>query len=244
MSTGIQLRLEDVHAGYQRDVDVLNGVTLETAGRAVSLVIGPNGAGKSTTLKSAFGFLPPHRGVVTLGDKQVQSLRPHEIKRMGVSYIPQGLNIFPQLTVEENLRMGAWTFRRDRHRLREQLDRIYELFPVLHQRRGNKANELSGGQAKMLSISKEVITEPAVMLVDEPTAGLSPNISAQVYDFLVQTREAFGAQILLVDQQIEDALRIADYVYVLDLGKVKAEGPVSDFQGDRVRLLIREALYG
>lgn len=244
MIEGTQLRLQNVHAGYQRGVDVLQGVSLETAGRPVSLVIGPNGAGKSTILKTAYGFLPPHRGVVTLGEKQIQQSRPHEIKRMGVSYIPQGQNIFPHLTVEENLRMGAWTFRRDRVRLREQLARIYELFPVLHEKRADKANALSGGQAKMLSISKEVVTEPAVMLVDEPTAGLAPKIAAQVYEFLLQMREAFGAQILLVDQQIEDALKIADYVYVLDLGAVKAEGPVSDFQGDRVRLLIREALYG
>jgi ABC-type branched-subunit amino acid transport system ATPase component len=96
----------------------------------------------------------------------------------------------------------------------------------------------------MLSISKEVITEPSVMLVDEPAAGLAPNVADQVYDFLLQTREAFGAQILLVDQQVEEAMRIADYVYVLDLGVVKVEGPVSDFSGDRIRVLIREALYG
>lgn len=242
MST--QLRLDDVHAGYQRDIDVLQGITLETGGRSVSLVVGPNGAGKSTMLKAAFGFLRPHRGTVTVGEVQVQNRRPDEIKRLGVSYIPQGLNIFPQLTVTENLRMGAWTFRRDRRRISEQIERIYGIFPVLYERRVSKANELSGGQAKMLSISKEVITEPAVMLVDEPSAGLAPNIAEQVYDFLLRTRDAFGAQILLVDQQIEEAMRIADYVYVLALGKVKVEGPASDFQGDRIRLLIREALYG
>lgn len=244
MTTEVQLRLDDVHAGYQRGIDVLQGVSLQTAGRAVSLVIGPNGAGKSTTLKAAFGFLPPHQGTVMIGEHQVQASKPHRIKQLGVSYIPQDLNIFPQLTVEENLRVGAWTFRRDRRLLRKRLDRIYDLFPVLHTRRTGKANELSGGQARMLSIAKEVLTEPAVMLVDEPTAGLAPKIAEQVYQFLLQTREAFGAQILLVDQQIEEALQIADYVYVLDLGKVTTEGPASDFHGDRVRTLIRQALYG
>ncbi|MGH3501777.1 MAG: ABC transporter ATP-binding protein [Nocardioidaceae bacterium] len=236
--------LEQVWAGYQPGVDILQGVSIATSDRPLTLVIGPNGAGKSTALKTAFGFLHPHRGTVSLDGRAIDHLAPHEIKSLGIAYIPQGINVFPQLSIIDNLKMGAWTFRHDRSRIKQQLSRIYELFPVLYERRSVKAHELSGGQAKMLSIAKEVMADPRVVLVDEPTAGLAPALASQVYDFLLAMQELVGAPVLLVDQNIEGSVQIADYIYVIELGKVKTEGPVSEFQGERVRQLVEESLRG
>ena len=140
--------------------------------------------------------------------------------------------------------MGAWTIRGDKHRLAAQLDAVHTLFPMLRDNRRRKASELSGGQAKMLSIAKEVMTDPSVILVDEPTAGLSPALSAQAYEFLLRTQRTLGCAILLVDQNIEAAVEIADYVYLINLGKVKNEGPRGDFGPQRVRGLIQECLTG
>lgn len=238
------LAVDDVFVAYQPGIDILQGVSLRAGSGQVTAVIGPNGAGKSTLLKTVFGFLKPHRGSVRFDGTDITRLPPHHVKRLGLSYIPQGINVFPHLTVEENLRMGAWVFRRDGQRLARQLDRIYELFPVLRQRRRTRATELSGGQAKMLSIAKEVLTDPALILVDEPSAGLAPQMAAQAYEFLLETREALGVSIVLVDQNIEQAVGLADYVYLLNLGRVKAHGAQAEFGIERVRELLRECLLG
>lgn len=242
--TGAELQVGDVWAGYQNGIDVLQGISLNTGQRGMTVVIGPNGAGKSTLLRAIFGLLHPHQGSITLGGKDITGLAPHQIKSLGVSYIAQGINVFPQLTVEENLRMGAWIIRRDKKRLNHQLNRVYELFPVLHERRRSRSNELSGGQAKMLSTAKEIMTDPSLILVDEPTAGLAPVFAQQVYDFLLQTQKAIGCSILLVDQNIEAAVKIADYVYLVNLGRMRNEGPQEQFPMPRVRELIQECLVG
>jgi ABC-type branched-subunit amino acid transport system ATPase component len=208
------------------------------------LVIGPNGAGKSTLLKTVFGLLGPHRGGIVLDGQAIAGLAPHEIKRLGVSYVPQELNTFPHLTVEENLRVGGWTIRKDTARLKARLARIYEIFPVLAERRRDKAGSLSGGQGRMLSVAREMITEPRLMLVDEPTVGLAPNLAEQVYALLQTARRAIPTTILLVDQNVSDALRHAEEVVMMNLGKVKAAGPVAEFGETRVRELIQECLLG
>jgi ABC-type branched-subunit amino acid transport system ATPase component len=242
--SNVQLAINNVWAGYQDGIDVLKGVSLATRQNGMTVLIGPNGAGKSTLLRTIFGFLHPHRGSIKFGTQDISTLAPHEIKSAGVSYIAQGINVFPQLTVEENLRMGAWTIRKDKKRLNDQFNRVYELFPVLRERRLSRSNELSGGQAKMLSTAKEVMTNPALILVDEPTAGLAPAFSEQVYDFLLQTQRALGCAILLVDQNIEAAVQIADYVYLMNLGRIRNEGPQAQFPLPRVRELIQECLVG
>jgi len=243
-ATPASLTVTDVHAGYQPGIDVLTGIDLSTNGLGVTTVIGPNGAGKSTLLRTIFGFLAPNQGRITLDDRDITALSPDVVKTKGVSYIAQGINIFPGLTVEENLRMGAWTIRGDKKHLKTQMDAVYGLFPMLRDNRTRKASELSGGQAKMLSIAKEVMTDPSVILVDEPTAGLSPALSDQAYEFLLHTQRALGCSILLVDQNIEAALAIADYVYLINLGKVKNKGPRGEFGQQRVRELIQECLTG
>jgi ABC-type branched-subunit amino acid transport system ATPase component len=240
----IDVTLSDVHAGYQPGIDILRGIDLSTGGAGITVIIGPNGAGKSTLLRTIFGFVVPTSGRIALNGEDITGRPAHEIKSKGMSYIAQGITIFAQLTVEENLRMGAWTIRNDRGRVRRQLDAAYELFPLLRGLRSRKATDLSGGQAKMLSIAKEIMTEPSVILVDEPTAGLSPALSEEVYEFLLRTQRALGCSVVLVDQNIEAAVAIADYVYLMDLGWVRNRGPRKDFGPDQVRRLIQECLTG
>jgi ABC-type branched-subunit amino acid transport system ATPase component len=238
------LAVENVRAGYQIGIDILQGVSLSVAGGSLTLVIGPNGAGKSTLLKTIFGFLKAHGGTIRLGEHRIEGLEPHEVKTFGIGYVPQEINIFPVLTVEENLRMGGWTLRREPARLKAQLAKVYELFPVLANRRSSPAGDLSGGQGRMLSVAREMVAEPRLLLVDEPTAGLAPNLVHRVYEFLQVARFALDTTILLVDQNVEDAVAQADYVYLMNLGTVKAHGPAATFTPERVSNLIQECLLG
>jgi ABC-type branched-subunit amino acid transport system ATPase component len=208
----------------------------------VTGIIGPNGAGKSTLLKTIFGFLHPRQGRVVYEGREIQRSAPHEVKRLGVSYVPQGANVFPQLTVEENLQLGAWVERRDRVRVGQMLERAYATFPRLREKRRHRATSLSGGEAKMLSLAKELVTDPKVLLVDEPSAGLAPRISHEVYARLVEAR-ASGVTILLVDQNITKAVEASDYLYVIESGQVRRQGPQADF-ADHLRELIRDSLLG
>jgi ABC-type branched-subunit amino acid transport system ATPase component len=238
------LTVQDVHAGYLPGVDILRGLSLSARRNEITLVIGPNGAGKSTLLRAVFAFLAPNQGTITFRDKTTNGLRPSDLKSSGISYVTQDINSFPNLTVEENLRMGAWVFRRDKERLQRQLDRAYAVFPALAAKRGARAGELSGGQGRMLSVAREMMTEPQLLLVDEPTAGLAPNLVEQVYEILMTTKKASDIAILLVEQNVAQALPLADYLYLLNLGRVKAEGPGRDFDNTRVRALIQECLLG
>lgn len=244
MSADATLAVDDVRAGYQSDIDILQGVSLKVEAGSLTLVIGPNGAGKSTLLKTIFGFLKAHGGTIRFGGRDIETLEPHEVKALGIGYVPQEINIFPLLSVEENLRMGGWTLRRDPKRLKAQLAKIYEVFPVLAERRRSPAGDLSGGQGRMLSVAREMVTEPKLLLVDEPTAGLAPNLVDRVYELLQVARRVLGATILLVDQNIEDAVGQADTVYLMNLGTVKTHGPAATFTPQRVRDLIQECLLG
>jgi len=243
MSTAL-LTVSDVHAGYLPGVDILRGLSLAARPNEITLVIGPNGAGKSTLLRTVFAFLAPNQGAITFQGEPTAGMRASDLKTAGISYVTQDINSFPNLTVEENLRMGAWVFRRDARRLQRQLERAYATFPALAEKRRARAGELSGGQGRMLSVAREMMTEPRLLLVDEPTAGLAPNLVEQVYDILIATKKASGIAILLVEQNIEQALPLADYLYLLNLGRVKAEGPGRDFDNSRVRALIQECLLG
>src|SRR5436309_3818598 len=187
------LTVQDVHAGYLPGVDILRGLSLNARPNEITLVIGPNGAGKSTLLRTVFAFLAPNQGTITFRDKTTNGLRPSDLKASGISYVTQDINSFPDLTVEENLHMGAWVFRRDTDRLRRQLERVYGTFPALADKRRARAGELSGGQGRMLSVAREMMTEPQLLLVEEPTAGLAPNLVEQVYGILLAAKTSSGA---------------------------------------------------
>jgi ABC-type branched-subunit amino acid transport system ATPase component len=236
------LELDGVVAGYVDGIDILDDVRLRVEARTITGVIGPNGAGKSTLLKTVFGFLHPRRGRITFDGHAIHALAPHAVKRHGISYVPQGTNIFPQLTVQENLLLGVWVFRQDRARVASMLERAYRAFPRLAEKRRVRATALSGGEAKMLSVAKELMTDPILLLVDEPSAGLAPRIAQQVYTQLLQAR-ALGVTILLVDQNIAKAVEIADYLYMLEMGQVRREGPRQVF-ADQIREIVRDALLG
>ena len=236
------LRLDHVTAGYHPGIDILRDLTIRADPGRITAVIGPNGAGKSTVLKVVFGLVAPREGRVLFRDREVRRLSAHERKRMGIGYVPQGPSTFPQMTVDENLLIGGWTIRHDRAALRERLARIYELFPALAGLRRARATILSGGQLRMLSIAKELVATPSLLLVDEPTAGLAPRVADDVYDLLVRSRE-LGITVLLVDQNIAEAVAIADDVYLLVMGRVEREGPRDVFARD-LRAIIQETLVG
>ena len=207
----------------------VNRISLEVAKGEIFGFLGPNGAGKSTLLKAIYGFLEPAAGEVLLEGKSLKGVPTYERINMGIAYIPQQPGIFRWMSVEENLEMGAWTFRQDRRRIQRKLEENYTRFPTLKERRKSQAGELSGGMQRMVEIGRTLMTDPKVILVDEPTAGLATMLSETVYQMLVDLRDKEKITILLVDQDIRRALKIADYVYVLELGVNKFEGPAEEF---------------
>ena len=223
------LEINDLYVGYYEDLHILRGLSLTAQTGKLTAILGANGVGKSTLLKAVYGFLKPHSGQVLLNGTEVTGTATHELINLGISYIPQQPGVFKHMSVRENLMMGAWTFQKDRERIERKIDENYQRFPILHEKQHDHAGSLSGGQQRMVEIGRTLMTDPEVILVDEPTAGLAKLLSEEVYEMLVNLRDAEGLTILLVDQEIREALKIADYVYVLELGRNKFEGPPSDF---------------
>ena len=213
------LKLVDVHTYYGESY-VLQGISLEVKKGSVVALLGRNGMGKTTTIRSIIGFTPARRGKVLFKGKDITSLPPYQIAQMNIGLIPQGRRIFPSLSVEENLTMaargggktGAWT-----------LDRLYSLFPVLKERASYKGNLLSGGEQQMLSIARSLMTNPDLLLMDEPSEGLAPIIVQEIGHIIRQLKEN-GFSILLVEQNLLMALRVADYVYIMSKGTIVYEG--------------------
>ena len=235
-----KLSVQGVTSGYVKGIDIVNDVSLEIEEDRITGIIGPNGAGKSTLLKTIFGFLHPSQGKMVFNGREIQILSPFKLKQFGISYVPQDINTFPRLTVEENLMLGAWTFKKQRKLLKQRLGEIYDFFPVLGTKRGEKATFLSGGELQMLAIGKEVMTTPELLLVDEPSAGLAPMLVSEIYAFLERVREQ-GVTIFLVDQNIMKAVEVSDYMYLLEMGKIKKQGPKEDFE-ENIRDIIKDSL--
>jgi branched-chain amino acid transport system ATP-binding protein len=204
-------------------------------------VLGPNGTGKSTLLKVLFGFLPALEGEMRIGETPLNRVASHQMSAHGITYLPQRPSVFPFLSVEVNLRLGAWQFRRKRALVREKTERAYAQFPILQERRRQAAGTLSGGQQRQLEIARALMADPTVMLIDEPTASIEPRISAQIYALIAGLARDSKA-ILLVDQNIKGALGIADHVYVMRTGTLFAEGPRDEFSDD-VETLVSRWLY-
>ncbi len=227
-SAPIALETKDLYVGYYEDLNILQGVNLRVQQAKITTILGANGVGKSTLLKAIYGFLKPNAGQVLLKGQNVVGVPTYKLIDLGLAYIPQHPGIFRWMSIEENLEMGAYTFRKDKARIKRKKDEVYERFPVLKERRKSLAGKLSGGQQRMIEVGRTLMTDPTVMLVDEPTAGLAKLLSEEVYEMLVGLRDS-GITILLVDQEIRQALKIADYVYVLELGRNKYEGAVDQF---------------
>jgi len=222
------LEINDLYVGYYKDLHILQGVSLRARQAQITAVLGPNGVGKSTLLKSIFGFVKPQRGEVRFAGQDIVGTPAHHLVHLGISYIPQHQSVFPHMTVEENLELGGWSFRQDATRIRQKIEANYERFPILRERRRSPAGELSGGMQRMVEVGRVLMTDPKLILVDEPTAGLAIMLARQVYDLLIRLKEE-GITILLVDQNIRQAINIADYVYVLELGRNRHEGPREEF---------------
>jgi branched-chain amino acid transport system ATP-binding protein len=223
------LEVKDLYVGYHKDLNIMQGVSISVQEGSITTILGANGVGKSTLLKAIYGFLTPNAGEILLDGKEIVGTPTHKLIDLGLSYIPQQPGIFRWMSVEENLEMGAWTFRGDKARIKRKLQENYERFPILKDRRKSKAGELSGGMQRMVEVGRALMTDPKLMLVDEPTAGLAKLLSQEVYQMLVRLRDEEGMTIVLVDQEIRQALKIADYVYVLELGRNRFDGPVEEF---------------
>ena len=223
--------MEQLIAGYG-GMDILGGVSLVANPGQITVIIGPNGAGKSTLLKAIIGLIRPRAGRVLLGSDDITGLPPIGMVKRGLSYVPQTQSVFPDLTVQENLEMGAYSRRTGQP---EALARVHEHFPRLKASLKQIAGTMSGGEQRMLAIGRALMIEPRVLLLDEPSAGLSPLIVNELFSrFRVIAEE--GTVLLIVEQNVEKALGVADYCYGFAGGKNQLEGPTSTFtQGDQVR---------
>jgi len=223
------LEIKDLYVGYYEDLHILRGLSLTAETGKLTTILGANGVGKSTLLKAVYGFLKPHSGQVLLNGNDVTGTPTHRLIDLGISYIPQQPGVFKHMSVRENLMLGAWTFQKDKKRIESKIDDNFNRFPILREKQHDHAGSLSGGQQRMVEIGRTLMTDPEVILVDEPTAGLAKLLSEEVYEMLINLRDEEGLTILLVDQEIREALKIADFVYVLELGRNKFEGPPAEF---------------
>ena len=221
------LTVENVVSGYG-EMQVLNGVSLTVGENEIVSIVGPNGAGKSTVMKLVFGLLKPWEGAVTFDGQTISGMAPEKLVKLGLSYVPQVDNVFPNLTVEENLDMGGYTRVGS---LDEQKERVYELFPRLAERGAQLAGTLSGGERQMLAIGRALMGRPRLLMLDEPSLGLAPLIVRDVLRTVAELRST-GVAILLVEQNARAALRVADRAYVLETGSVVLEGAASDVAQD------------
>ncbi len=228
-TTPATLEVTGLDVGYYKDLNILQGLNIKARKNQITAILGANGVGKSTALKAIFGFLRPNDGEILLDGESIIDVPTHEKILKGLAYIPQQPGVFKDMTVQENLELGGWTFRRDKKQVQAKIEANYERFPVLREKRKQITGELSGGQQRMVEIGRTLMAEPKVLLIDEPTAGLSKMLAADVYEMLSVLTSGDDLTILIVDQEIRQALKIADYVYVLELGRNKFEGPASDF---------------
>ncbi len=226
-----QLRVCALSAGYSSHQPILSDVNLRAEPGKITVILGPNGAGKSTLLRVAAGFLRPSSGQVFIDQQDICSLPAYRHLEHGIGLLPQGRSTFPTLTVAENIELGGWSIRADRERLRSAVETMWARYPHLRELRDRAAGSLSGGQQRAIEIARLLVSNPSVLLIDEPSVGLSPIVAKQVYEELVALKSE-GRTILLVDQDVRAAIRVADYVYVLRSGKNDIQGDRAAFEGD------------
>jgi branched-chain amino acid transport system ATP-binding protein len=234
----VTLRLENVHTFYG-SIQALKGISIEVREGEIVTLIGANGAGKSTTLRSINGLNTPREGSIVFQGKNITRTAPHRIVGMGISQSPEGRRLFPHMTVLENLEMGAFQ-RRDRSQIKDDLDRVYSLFPRLSERKSQRAGTLSGGEQQMLAVGRSLMSRPKLLLLDEPSMGLAPLMVEKIFEVIRQIA-AEGVALLLVEQNARLALEASHRAYVLEGGLVTLSGPARDLLGDA---RIREAYLG
>lgn len=235
-SAAPELVLEDITAGYFANDIVLESVSMRVVPGKVTVVLGPNGSGKSTSLRIMSGFLTPRAGRVLLDGEDISRLDPGQRLARGIASLPQGRSVFPELSVEDNLRLGAWQLRRDKAAMGAAIDSMYERYPILKEMRNRLAGSLSGGQARILEFARTLVLSPTVLLIDEPSVGLAPVLVDGVYDEMERLKEE-GRTILLVDQNVQAAVGLADQVYTLAYGKNHLSGARDSFEGQLDELI-------
>jgi branched-chain amino acid transport system ATP-binding protein len=232
------LRVEHIRVSYQR-VPALHDISLTLEHGEIVAVVGGNGNGKTTTLRAIAGLNRLDAGRILMGERGIESLAPHERVRLGISLVPEGRRLFPRLSVEQNLRLGAYT-RDDSVEIAETLERVFRLFPVLEERRNQLAGTMSGGEQQMLAIGRGLMARPRLLLLDEPSWGIAPKLVTRILD-TIQAINGTGVSILLVEQNIHRALTIAHRAYVIQTGRVVLEGRGQDLLGSE---LVKRAYLG
>ncbi len=224
------LDVSDVYAGYQ-DFDILKGVNLHINEGEIVCVIGPNGAGKSTVFKAIYGFVNIRKGRVTFQDQDITHARPQKMIQSGITMVPQLRSIFPQMTVQENLELGMF-LEHDKDRIRRRIDYILELFPRLGERAKQKAGTMSGGEQRMLEIGRALMWEPKLVMMDEPSAGLAPLITKQIFGNILRLNQEIGLTVLMIEQNARQGLQISHRGYVLELGRNSYTGTGQELLDD------------
>lgn len=232
------LRAQSVSAHYG-DVQALWDITFDVQERQIVALIGANGAGKTTTLKALCGLIPISRGEIRYENRRIDGMPVHEVVALGITLVPEGRQLFPKMTVEENLLLGAY-LKRAKEKRRQNLKRVYDLFPRLAERRNQIAETLSGGEQQMLAIGRGLMQDPSILMFDEPSLGLAPILVHEVFR-VVRELNAMGLTIFIVEQNVRQTLRIAHYCYVLESGRIIQHGPSRDLERDPK---VREAYLG
>jgi branched-chain amino acid transport system ATP-binding protein len=240
MSAGQMIRIDNVVAGYSAEIDILKGISLHADQGEIVTLLGPNGCGKSTLLKTIAGFLLPRTGRVMLDGQDVSQVPVHtKIRRCGVGFVPQTDNVFNVLSIKENLQVGG-------HHMRDaevatRVDELCALYPVLGRKRNAPAASMSGGERQILALARALMSRPRMLLLDEPSAGLSPKVLREVFDAIVHVRDQEGVTILMVEQNAMEALRMSDRAYVLSMGTVALTGRAGELMRDEQ---VRELYLG
>ncbi len=221
------LKIADLVAGYGR-IRILDQVNLELHAGEIAVIAGPNGAGKTTLLNAISNIVTIFSGAITFRDRTLHTLRPHEIVHAGIAHCPEGRRILSRLTVEENLKAGCIERKR---KFEEKRDEVFAMFPILADRRHTSAQRMSGGQQQMLAIARSLMSEPDVILLDEPSLGLAPKLVTQIFESVLQLART-GISIILVEQNVRLAMEIGDYAYLMESGRFKLEGHCQEIQSD------------
>ena len=214
----VQLKVSNIET-YYGPIMAIRGVSFEVRQGDIVAILGANGAGKTTVLKTVSGVMDPQKGAVVFEGREIQTMDPDKVMRLGMSHVPEGREVFPFLSVRENLRMGAY-IRRDADGVAQDLETVFGYFPALKERADQRAGSLSGGEQQMLAISRALMARPRMMLLDEPSLGLSPKLVKEIFDIIVRINKERGVTILLVEQNANMALQVADYGYVLEVGRI------------------------
>ena len=223
------LNVANMDAFYGKK-QVLFGIDMTLPERRIAAVIGPNGAGKSTVLRAVFGLGPRREGTIRFNDRDVSTAAPPQNIAAGIAFVPQGARVFRDLSVFENLRMGGYTLKPAM--LATRIEEVFGAFPILRERRSQTAGALSGGERQMLAFGMALMLRPKLLLIDEPSIGLAPMLVAHIFDAIKRIRDEFGTAVLIVEQQAQQILRIADQVFVIRAGRLISQGPTDNYRGE------------